>query len=177
MYKGKNLNMANKGKQFEEEVNRSNIYYKNSGLALVQKISTPWNVVRIGNQIVSAFPQGKSTLDFRGTVSGGISISFDCKESNEEKGLYLKNIEEHQIEYIKKALEVGEISFILCKMKQLDESFYIPGERVLEYWELWKKNKGRRGFNYIPHQDMEEIEIGQGGYLDYIKNIESEVKH
>lgn len=83
----KNLDMANKGRQFEEEVIRANRYYKNKGLALVQKISTPWNVVRRGKQIVSAFPSEKSTLDFRGTVKGGLSISFDCKESEDERGL------------------------------------------------------------------------------------------
>lgn len=81
-----NFDMANKGRQFEEEVIRANRFYQNKGQALIQKISTLWNVVRRGKQIVSAFPQGKSTLDFRGTIKGGLSISFDCKECEDEKG-------------------------------------------------------------------------------------------
>ncbi|GAB6169673.1 Holliday junction resolvase RecU [Clostridium carnis] len=168
----KNLDMANKGRAFEEEVIRANRYYKNIGQALIQKISTPWNVIRRGSQIVSAFPQGKSTLDFRGTIKGGISISFDCKESEDEKGLPLKHIQDHQIEYIRFALEMNETSFILCSMKKLDRVFYIPGEIVLEYWDRWQENKGKRGFNYIPVLDMKEIFYEENANLNYLKVLE-----
>ncbi|MBS6504411.1 Holliday junction resolvase RecU [Clostridium tertium] len=164
-----NFDMANKGRQFEEEVIRANRFYQNKGQALIQKISTPWNVVRRGKQIISAFPQGKSTLDFRGTVRGGLSISFDCKESEDEKGLPLKHIQEHQIEYIRSALEIGETSFILCSMKKLNKVFFISGEIVIEYWDRWKANKGKRGYNYIPVLDMKEIQYGENANLDYLK--------
>lgn len=164
----KNLSMANKGRAFEEEVIRANTYYKNTGQALVQKISTPWNVVRRGKQIVSAFPKEKSTLDFRGTIRGGISISFDCKESQDKRGLPLKNIEEHQIDYIRAALEMKERSFILCSMKSLEKIYFISGKIVLEYWDRWKANKRKRGYNYIPILDMKEISYGENANLDYL---------
>lgn len=167
-----NFDMANKGKQFEEEVLRANRYYKNKGQALIQKISTPWNVVRRGKQIVSAFPQGKSTLDFRGTIKGGLSISFDCKECEDEKGLPLKHIQDHQIDYIRFALEVQETSFILCSAKKLDKVFFIPGHIVIEYWDRWKENKGKRGYNYIPYLDMKEVLYGENANLDYLKVLE-----
>ena len=77
--KPKNYSMANKGALFEQEIKYANESYKRRGIALIQKISTPWKVVRSGKKIVSAFPEEKSTLDFRGTVKGGLSISFDCK--------------------------------------------------------------------------------------------------
>ena len=167
-----NFYMSNKGRAFEEEVIRANTYYKNTGQALIQKISTPWNVVRRGKKIISAFPQGKSTLDFRGTVKGGLSISFDCKESEDEKGLPLKHIQEHQIDYIRTALEIGETSFILCSMKKLNKVFFIRGTIVIEYWDRWKENKGRRGYNYIPVLDMKEVFYGKNANLDYLKILE-----
>lgn len=37
----KNHKMANKGKVFEQEIIKSNEGYKNRGIALIQKISTP----------------------------------------------------------------------------------------------------------------------------------------
>ncbi|MDU3549059.1 MAG: Holliday junction resolvase RecU [Clostridium sp.] len=166
-----NFDMANKGRAFEEEVIRANTYYRNTGQALVQKISTPWTVVRKGNKIISAYPQGKSTLDFRGTVKGGLSISFDCKECEEEKGLLLKYIQEHQIEYIRNALDIGETSFILCFMKKLNKVFFINGEIVIEYWDRWKVNKGKRGYNYIPVLDMKELSYGENANLDYLKAL------
>lgn len=169
----KNHSMANLGMAFENEIVKSNEAYKSRGIALIQKISTPWQVVRRGRKIVSAFPIGKSTLDFRGTVKGGISISFDCKEvATETRGLPLRNIEEHQIEYIRDALSIGEVSFILCYMKMFDTRYLIPGPIVIEYWDRWKANKGKVGFNYIPIGVMKEIKSKNGIVLDYLEGLE-----
>lgn len=164
------ISHANKGKAFEQEVELANTAYQRRGMALVQKISTPTTVVRRGKQIVSAFYSGKSTLDFRGTIKGGRSISFDCKES-EVLGLPLSYIKPHQIEYIRQALAVGEISFILCYVKPLNKRFFIAGDKVLSYWDRWQANKGRRGFNTIPIESMIEVKARDGIILDYLEAI------
>jgi recombination protein U len=161
-------NMANLGKGFEVEIKLANQAYFQRGIALIQKISTPWVVIRKGKKIVSAFPNGKSTLDFRGTVKGGISISFDCKESEDERGLPLKHIQPHQIEYMRSALNMGEESFILCYMKKLDRRYKIDGCVVLECWSEWQANKGKRGYNYIPVETMAEVRSRIGIALDYL---------
>lgn len=167
----KNYKMANKGKGFEEEVELSNKQYKRKGIALIQKISTPWKVIRRGKQIVSAFPEGKSTLDFRGTVKPKIPVSFDCKETKDERGLPLANIADHQIDYIRQALSVGETSFILCYMTMYDKRYFVPGEIVIEYWDRWQQNKGKRGYNYIPVEAMKEIKSRNGILLDYLETV------
>jgi recombination protein U len=168
----KNHKMANKGMLFEEEVKIANAGYKNRGIAFIQKISTPWKVVRRGKQIVSAFPEGKSTLDFRGTVKGGLSISFDCKEvAKEERGLPLKYIEPHQIEYMRTAITMNETTFILCFMKIHDTRYLIQGEKVISYWNRWQQNKGKRGFNYIPLDQMVEVKSRNGIVLDYLSGL------
>ena len=164
--------MANKGKAFEEEVILTNKQYKRKGIALIQKISTPWIVIRRGKQIVSAFPEGKSTLDFRGTVKGGTSISFDCKENKkEERGLPLRYIQEHQIKYMRQALEIGEVSFILCYMAMFDKRYFISGDNVICYYDRWQNNKGKRGFNFIPVEAMKEVRPRNGILLDYLEEI------
>ncbi|TCO79111.1 Holliday junction resolvase RecU [Marinisporobacter balticus] len=168
----KNYKMANKGMVFEQEVKMANTGYKNRGIALIQKISTPWKVVRRGKQIVSAFPEEKSTLDFRGTVKGGTSISFDCKEvEKEDRGLPLKYIEPHQIDYMKAAVTMNEVTFILCFMKTHNKRYLIRGEKVLQYWDRWQQNKGKRGFNYIPVETMVEVEPRNGIVLDYLSGL------
>lgn len=167
----KNINYANKGRGLEELVEYANRQYERKGIALVQKISTPWQVIRQGPKIVSAFPIGRSTLDFRGTVKAGISISFDCKESSVEKGLPLDYIKEHQVEYMKTAISMGEISFILANIKPLDKHYMVEGEMVLDYWDRWKANKGKRGYNFIPVSSMIEIGGSEGIVLDYLQPI------
>ena len=170
--KRKQRQYANKGKSFEDEIEKANAGYEQAGVANVQKISTPWTVIRKGQRIVSAFPKGKSTLDFRGTVKGGTSISFDCKESEDERGLPLSYIKEHQIEYIRKALKVDEISFILCYMKGINKRFLITGIVVIEYWDRWQQNLKKHGFNFIPVHAMVEVRSKDGIMLDYLSGVE-----
>ncbi|CAH2213216.1 protein of unknown function [Tepidibacter aestuarii] len=82
---------------------------------------------------------GKSTLNFRETVKPGLSISFDCKESEDERGLPLKHIEPHQIEYIRNALKMGETSFILFYMKKYNNRYLIPGSIADKLVEKFKE--------------------------------------
>jgi len=166
--------MANKGRGFEQEVEMANYQYMRRKIALVQKISTPWTVTRKGKEIVSAHPEGKSTLDFRGTVKHRIPISFDCKETKDKRGLPLSNIADHQVEYIESALEVGEISFILCYMECENKRYYVAGDIVIEYWEKWKVNKGKKGYNFIPKAAMIEVMSKNGIILDYLDVINQE---
>ena len=107
-------------------------------------------------------------------MSGGISISFDCKESEDERGLPLKHIEPHQIEYIREALAMGEVSFVLCLMKAYNKRYLIPGRKVLDYWDFWQKNKGKRNCNYIAVEDMIEVKSRDGIILDYLKGLDYE---
>lgn len=162
---------ANKGKGLEDLVEYANKQYEAKGIALVQKISTPWTVIRQGARITSAFPQGKSTLDFRGTVAGGLSISFDCKETQEEKGLPLVNIQPHQIDYMRSALQMGESTFILVNIKPTNKYYKVLGGQVMHYWDTWQLNKGKRGFNFIPTDSMEEVKKGKGVVLDYLAGL------
>lgn len=164
--------MANKGKALEDLIKYQNQLYENRKVANIQKISTPWKVIRRGKQIVSAFPEEKSTLDFRGTVKGGISVSFDAKESEDEKGLPLRYIESHQIDYMRFAIELGEKTFILCQIKPLNTHYVIAGKVVIDHWDEWQKNKGKRGYNTIPTERMTPIKRKANGYvLDYLSTV------
>lgn len=167
--RGGYMSYANRGKSLEDLVEYANKQYEAKGIALVQKISTPWTVIRQGARITSAFPNGPSTLDFRGTVKGGISISFDCKETTNKKGLPLANIQDHQIDYMRIAIEMGEDTFVLVHMKATNRYYRIDGQEVIAYWDLWKKNKGKRGFNFIPADPYLEVESKNGIVLDYLE--------
>ncbi|MNP77701.1 hypothetical protein D3C76_1751770 [compost metagenome] len=57
-------------------------------------------------------------------------------------------------------------------MKAIDRRFYIPGNLVIEYWDRWKANKGKKGYNYIPLSDMKEVYFDDDLFLDYLKALE-----
>lgn len=166
----RNSGYANKGKQLEMAVERQNRIYAEQGIALVQKINTAWTPIRRDGKIVSSFVKEKSTVDFRGTVSCGIPVSFDCKETNNEKGLPLADIRPHQIEYLRAARNVGETIFILCADSEYNV-YFVNGESVIIAYDKWQANKGRRGYNLIPFDNM--IRIGHVAqkipYAEYVR--------
>lgn len=166
----RNSSYANKGKQLEMAVVRQNQIYAERGIALVQKINTAWTPIRRDGKIVSSFVKEKSTVDFRGTVSHGIPVSFDCKETNNEKGLPLADIRPHQIEHLRAAKNVGEKIFILCADKEYNV-YYADGGDVITAYDRWQANKGRRGVNLIQFEHM--IRIGHIAqkipYAEYVR--------
>lgn len=157
--------MANKGRKLEELIIWMLRHYEAQGYANIQKISTPWKVIRQEGRIVNAFPERKSTLDFRGTVKGGIPVSFDAKESEDSRGLPLKHIKAHQIDYMRGAMALGEISFLVVWVKPLNAYFVACCEDVIRRWDHWKANKGKMGFNLIPIENMQRIP----GNMDFLR--------
>lgn len=160
--------MGNKGMFLQEMIDKTNTVYFNKGIANIQEIPIPITILQqSGGMITKAFKKGRSTLDYRGTINPGIPISFDCKETTEEKGLPMANILDHQIEFMRQALTIGEISFLICYIEPTRKSYFISGQVVLEKWDLWRANKGKRGFNTILVEDMIEIQSGRGVLIDY----------
>lgn len=167
-----NYKMANKGRSFEELIDYQNTLYYNKGLSTVQKIPTPWVVTRRYGKIVDAHPDKKSTVDYRGAVKlldgKAYPVSFEAKETIETDGLPLRNIHEHQINFLKTALNVGEIAFVICYLTAFNKCYFIDGEFVIRKYQLWQQNKRKWGYNLIPISDMTEIENRPGNICDFI---------
>ena len=69
------------------------------------------------------------------------------------------------------ALKMGEFSFILCYLQKQDKRYFIHGRTILNYWDYWQANKGKRGINLIPVMDMREVKQGDGIVLDYLQAL------
>lgn len=147
-------------------IEHANEQYKAKGVALIQKVATPWTVIRRGKQIVSAFPAEKSTIDFIG-VANGKSIAFDAKQCHLKTSFPLKNIEPHQIYFMCQWWKNGGVPFWLIEMTSLGEVYRVDHFEMLEYWNVFK-GYGRKS---IPIKDFDKFEVvGQAGgiVLDYL---------
>lgn len=168
-----------KGDAFEEIINMSNKVYKRKGIALIQKISTPMKPIRRGKQIVSAYYEEKSTLDFVG-IYEGIPIAFDAKETKEERRFPLGNIQDHQIKFMENWDEHGGITFLVINFKKLDKVYRLNWKILKEYWEQYQENRGKRGFGSIPIEFFEtnciSIKSRNGIMLDYLEGIKDGYK-
>lgn len=109
-----------RGSTLEEMVNRTNEWYLEKGLALMQKIPTPITPVKMDKehrQITLAYFDQRSTIDYIGAIQG-IPACFDAKECVAET-FPLQNIHEHQVTFMAEFEKQGGIAFILI--------YYIPG--------------------------------------------------
>jgi recombination protein U len=123
--------MALRGNELEKAANKANISYRKADEALILKVPTGITITKHG-----AIPQ-KSTVDFVGILKGGKFIAYDAKETKSKTSFPLKNIHQHQYEYLKYANKLGGVAFFLIHFTTLYESkaFIVPMDLIIRYWE------------------------------------------
>lgn len=165
------VSYANRGMAFEHLINITNQQYFQKRRATIQKVATPWKVIRRGKKIVNAFPEGKSTVDYIG-VYNGRPIAFDAKSTRETTRFPLSNIEDHQHEFLKQWQQNGGISFILIGFEKKHE-VYILTINQLQKWLESAENGGRKS---IPYEwfmiNCDLVKSKNGILLDYLSLIE-----
>lgn len=167
---------ANRGRVLEDIIEHSNIIYKHKGYALIDKIPTPWTVIRgKGGKINKAFPHAKSTVDFIG-LSNGTSIAFDAKSTNEKNLFPLSNIHEHQIEYLRNHDEQAGVSFLLVHFSKYQETYYLKLDDLNDWWDGQFKG-GRKSIPYSWFKGKcDRIVSGNGVPLDYLYNVAKDLR-
>ncbi|MCD7709319.1 MAG: Holliday junction resolvase RecU [Clostridiales bacterium] len=124
-----------RGSTLEDMLNRTNEKYRESKLALVQKIPTPITPIEIdkdSRHITLAYFEQKSTVDYIGAVQG-IPVCFDAKECAEDT-FPLQNIHEHQVEFMRQWQQQDGIAFILISYTHRDLFYYMRFEEMYEFW-------------------------------------------
>ncbi len=129
----------NRGMFLEELINKTNIYYAETDVALINKKATPIKIISTNQNYVTGVFNKKSTTDYAGVYCGHY-IDFDVKQTKELK--YNFNIIPiHQIKHLKKVFKCGGIAFFLLYFEQYHETYFIPIEqfpynKILTYKEI-----------------------------------------
>lgn len=121
----KNLSQKNRGMTFEKMIEQSCENYKILQVGIIQKLPTSIGVQSQGGKLVNPHFKEKSTVDFMGILKGGISIAFEAKETAIETNFPLKNIKQHQLDYLRLHDQLGGRSFILIRFSALDKIFKV----------------------------------------------------
>ena len=161
-----------RGSTLEDFVNRTNEYYMEKNLALIQKIPTPITPIEIdkaSRHITLAYFDQKSTVDYIGTVQG-IPVCFDAKECA-VKTFPLQNIHPHQIQFMKEFEEQGGIAFIILYFTSLNEMYYMPFEHIYTFWKRMEDG-GRKSFTYDEIDKTLQIPIKNGVFLHFLEQLQ-----
>ena len=161
-----------RGSTLEDLINRTNEFYEEQGLALIQKIPTPITPVRIDKEhrhITLAYFDKISTVDFIGAVQG-IPVCFDAKECAVDT-FPLQNVHEHQVRFMEKFEKQEGISFLLIFYTGHDQLYYMRFEELKKFWDR-AQNGGRKSFRREELNPQFFMELQRGSlipYLDYMQ--------
>lgn len=160
-----------RGSMLEEAVNFTNERYRRDHLALVQKIPTPITPINIDKQshhITLAYFEQKSTVDYIGTVQG-IPVCFDAKECATER-FTLRNIHEHQMQYMEEFEQQKGISFFIIYFKNIDIYYYVPFRDVKVFWDR-ALNGGRKSFQREELDQSYQIRMTNQVFIHYLEQL------
>lgn len=160
-----------RGSVFEEMVNATNEMYREKGLALVQKIPTPITPIEIDQtqrHITLAYFDQKSTVDYVGVVQG-IPVCFDCKECHAES-FALKNVHEHQLQFMKEFEGQQGIAFLLIYYSTKDRVYYMTLRELIAFYERARQG-GRKSVAFSELNPEFFLEGGQQLFVRYLEMI------
>jgi len=167
------LNAANRGMNFETDINISNAYYLDKGLMMINKRTTPISIVKVdyskkSARITDAYFEKQSTTDYNGVYKGKY-IDFEAKSTKSKSSFPLSNIYSHQIEHLKNVIANGGIAFFLICFESQNKVFLLDAKWIISFFENGKRRS-------IPYQTFleEGIEVKRGYnprlyYLDAIE--------
>ena len=166
------LTAANRGMGLEEDINTSNAFYIDQGIALIHKRTTPIKVVKVnydnGAKIVEAYFEKQSTTDYNGVYKGKY-IDFEAKSTKNENSFPLSNISLHQIKHLENVNKQKGITFFIIEFSSKNEIYLIDGSYIISFYY----HGDRKSIPYeIIKQKGSLITQGITPRLDYIKIVE-----
>lgn len=137
------MTQGNRGMSFEAVIDLSNQRYDRLNLAVVNKRATPVKVLRIANgRITSGYYEQPSTVDYDGLIPGGRAIVFEAKSVASLSRFDLKNLKDHQMDYLLKCHKMDGIAFLLVEFVKQDKIYLLPYTALRYYWSAYKAKKG-----------------------------------
>jgi len=159
----------------EKLIEMANLQYSNQGIAEIQKIPSRWLPIRNKRgEIVSAKIEEQSTVDFIGRYID-TPIAFDAKSVLHENKWYLRKLEPHQYEFLKKWSR-GGLSFILLGFWATEEFFLLPFDYIQAKYIKWEKGGGASVKLTELKESFPVIKPGGRVVLDYLSVINAKTK-
>jgi recombination protein U len=173
----KNAAYSNRGMTLEEDLNETNSYYVDRGIAVIHKKPTPVQIVNVDYPrrsaavIKEAYFKQASTTDYNGVYKGRY-IDFEAKETKFSTSFPLKNFHEHQIVHMKAVLEQGGICFVILRFSTEEEIYLLEASHLLDFWERMMTG-GRKSITKEEIVELgHQIPLGLHPRIDYIKVID-----
>lgn len=128
---------ANRGMDFESDINATCEYYRQQDIAIITKRPTPINIVRVdysrGAKITDAYFEKQSTTDYNG-VYKGLYLDFEAKQTHSKTSFPLNNIAPQQVTHLEGVMRNGGIAFFLIRLSISDEVYLLDAYYVCRFY-------------------------------------------
>lgn len=166
-----NISSANRGMDFEKDINSSNQHYLDNNVALIYKRTTPIKVIKVdytrGAVIKNAVYEKQSTTDYNGVYKGKY-IDFEAKSTQSKTSFSFANITAHQIIHLEAVIKHGGIAFFLIYFSSYSEVFLIEASLIIKL--------AKTGYKSIKYDKVKEIgcAVSQkyNPRIDYLEVVE-----
>ncbi len=144
IYKTDKTSASRRGMTLEKEINMTNAYYLDEGLANIHKKPTPITIVKVdyparsAAKITEAYFQIPSTTDYNGIYRGKY-IDFEAKESASKTSFPLESIHDHQISHLRDITKHGGIGFLIIRFTQKQVTYYVRATDLFDFLEKEKR--------------------------------------
>jgi len=147
------------GAAFEDLITASCEWYKNSGLAEIDKTPEPMRVLegKTKGRFTACFLK-KAQPDYKGTIQGGRSVVFEAKHTDTGK-MEQSRVTQEQAKALEQHNKLGAECFVLLSFGMRD--FYrVP-------WPDWRDMKAVFGHKHVTPEELERyrLELGGNGVL------------
>lgn len=161
---------ANRGMGFENVLEHTNEIYKRKGIAIINKRPTPVKVMSKRGNRVTGFFESPSTVDYDGIYKGK-PIVFEAKSIKSLTRFDMKNLHEHQYNYLEKCHQAGAIAFLLVEFTSQHKTYLLTFEALRPYWNEAHNVIGKKSMNILDF-DVHAYEVEPGIVpVDYLKVV------
>lgn len=154
------------GQYFENMITASLNWYRDMGVAYIEKTPEPMKPLRAPNrqgQFLACFTK-MGQPDFKGTLTGGRSVVFEAKHTDADR-ITADRLSSEQVEALISHHKLGAAAFVIVSFN-LEHFYRIP-------WEVWRDMKEIYGRKYLKESDIEEYRLQyMSGVIKMLEGIE-----
>ena len=159
---------SKRGMNLEDDINQTNLWYRDNDLAVVYKKPTPVTIVNVSYpkrsaaKITEAYFQQPSTTDYNGIYKERY-IDFEAKECASTTSFPLSSIHEHQIKHLDAVTRHGAIAFVIVRFTKLEETYYVEASKLIAFikntdrssvpYSWFQENGHLIAYNYVKPVD------------------------
>lgn len=141
------------GDYFENLIESSCEYYKEKGIAHIEKTPEPMKVIspvpKKPGKFIACFEKAAQP-DYKGTLKGGRGIVFEAKHTDHDR-IERGRLTLDQLDGLENHYRLGAIAFVLVSFG-FQDFFRIP-------WTVWRDMKKIYGRKYVKAEELEAFRV------------------